>query len=80
MVVARPLEGNVQTVEMADENQDLEVDHERMYLDGNVEYKRPKRLPYYEYKKLPSWRKKVIETHKVRNQPHAQILRMAGMW
>jgi len=77
VVVAAPSNGVVNKEPLKDEDEDLEVEFDRLYYGGKCELVRPPRRRFYA--DLPSWKKKVAEMHVVRNQRHAQILRKAGL-
>jgi len=81
VVVASPSDGQVSETELKDEEEDLFVDFKRLYFGGRCEVSRPKKLPFFAYgKTAEAWRIKQAEIHAVRNQPHAQIMRRAGLW
>lgn len=78
VVVASPSNGIAENSELKDEEEDLQVDFERLYYGGKCELKRRPKKWFFENTK--SWKKKSAEMHAVRNQPQAQILRRAGLW
>ena len=78
VVVASPTNGPVNTKKIVDEHEDLDVDFERLYMGGRVEYVRPNPKPVFY--KLKSWRYAKARDHKRRGQQDAQILRQAGLW
>lgn len=78
VVIASPSSGVVREDELKDEEEDLEVEFDRLYYGGKCELQRPPRQWFYS--KSRSWKKKKAEMHAIRNQPGAQILRRAGLW
>ena len=78
VVVASPSDGIVRDQQLIDEEEDLEMDYDRLYFGGKVEYKRPKKLPVYA--KLRSYRYKKAENYMRRNQASCKTLRDAGLW
>lgn len=78
VVVASPTSGVVREAELKDEEEDLEVEFDRLYFGGRCELQRPPKKWFYS--KFKSYKKKKAEMHAVRNQPDAQILRRAGLW
>lgn len=77
-VIASPAGGVVRDDELKDEDEDLEVEFDRLYFGGKCRLERPPKQ--WHYSKLKCWKKKTMEMHAVRNQPEAQILRRAGLW
>lgn len=77
-VVAAPSTGGVSSSPLVDEEEDLEVDFDRLYYGGKTEHIKPKPPPFYH--KLPSYKKKMKIVHLRRNQSQAQIMRLAGLW
>jgi len=81
VVVASPSDGQVSETELKDEHEDLFVDFKRLYYGGRCELWKPKKLPFFAYgASAAAWQKKQAELHVIRNQPHAQIMRKAGLW
>jgi len=81
VVVASPSDGQVSETELKDEDEDLLVDFRRLYFGGRCKLQRPKRLPFYAYGvNAKAWERSLARKHARRNQPHAQIMRMAGLW
>ena len=78
MIVAEPSDGSVREEKLKDEEEDLEVEFDRIYYGGKTEYDKPKPPPFYH--KQPSYKKKMNIIHMRRNQTHAQIMRRAGLW
>ncbi len=79
VVVASPTEGNIRTQPLVDEDNNLEMDFENLYYDGKIEYKKPKRKPFWEHLQMRSWKKKSAIVHRRRDQEEAQIRRQAGL-
>jgi len=77
VVVASPSSGVVNETELKDEEEDLEVNFDRLYYGGKCELIRPPKQKFYH--KLKSWKKKTAEVHAMRNQLQAQILRKSGL-
>lgn len=77
-VVASPSSGIVRVDELKDEDEDLEVEFDRLYFGGKCRLERPPKQ--WHYSKMKSWKKKTKEMHAIRNQPEAQILQRAGFW
>ncbi|XP_064601858.1 small ribosomal subunit protein uS5m-like isoform X2 [Liolophura sinensis] len=71
VVVASPSDG--QTRDQVLPEEDLNFD--RLYYDGKVQYIKPEKPKFYE--RLPSWKWKLKELTRRRNQPDAQIERLA---
>jgi len=81
VVVASPSDGQVSETVLKDEHEDLLVDFRRLYYGGRCELSKPRKLPFFAYgATAEAWKIKQAEKHAVRNQPHAQIMRMAGLW
>lgn len=81
VVVASPSDGKVSEIELKDEDEDLLVDFRRLYFGGRCVLRKPKRLPFFAYGvTAEAYKHKLARTHAARNQPHAQIMRMAGLW
>jgi len=81
VVVASPSNGQVSETELKDEQEDLFMDFGRLYYGGRCELRMPKKLPFFAFgATAAAWKQKQIEVHAVRNQPHAQIMRKAGLW
>jgi len=81
VVVASPSDGQVSVTELKDEEEDLFVDFNRLYFGGRCELNKPKRLPFFAYGvTAEAWKVHEARKHARRNQPHAQIMRMAGLW
>jgi len=81
VVVASPSDGQVSETELKDEEEDLFVDFNRLYLGGRCELYKPKQLPFFAYgATAEAWNRVQARKHAERNQPHAQIMRMAGLW
>jgi len=81
VVVASPSYGEVSEAELKDEREDLLVDFNRLYFGGRCELIKRKKLPFFAYGQTAmAWKIKQAEIHAVRNQPHAQIMRWAGLW
>ncbi|KAI0239227.1 28S ribosomal protein S5, mitochondrial [Lamellibrachia satsuma] len=78
VVVASPADGIVRDEQLIDEAEDLEMDYDRLYFGGKVEYKKPKKLPFYH--KLRSYRYRKAEDYMRRNQAGCKVLRDAGLW
>ena len=78
-VVAAPTEGKIATEPIIDEEHDIEMNFERLYFDGKVEYKKPKKLPPWEKYNWPSWQKKQIQVKRRRGQMDAKLQRRAGL-
>ena len=55
------------------------MNFERLYFDGKVEYKKPKKLPPWEKYNWPSWQKKQIQVKRRRGQMDAKLQRRAGL-
>jgi len=81
VVVASPKDGKVSETELKDEEEDLLVDFRRLYFGGRCKLQKPKRLPFFAYGvTAEAWKRTQAKNHARRNQPHAQIMRMAGLW
>lgn len=81
VVVASPSDGQVCDAQLKDEEEDLSVDFKRLYFGGRCELSKPRKLPFYAFgSTAEAWKIKQAERHAVRNQPHAQIMRRAGLW
>lgn len=81
VVVASPSDGQVSETELKDEHEDLFVDFRRLYYGGRCELSIPKKLPFFAYGVTArAWKIKQAEVHAMRNQPHAQVMRQAGLW
>ena len=78
VVVASPSDGIVRDQQLIDEEEDLEMDYDRLYFGGKVEYKRPKKLTVFA--KLRSYRYHKAEKYMRRNQAGCKTLRDAGLW
>ena len=76
-VVASPGDGQVATKELRDEDEDLEMDFQRLYYGGRVEYKRPPKA--WPYEKSRSYRYYKARLHKRRNQAACLVRRRAGL-
>ena len=80
VVVASPSSGQVSETELKDEEEDLFVDFKRLYFGGRCELSKPKKLPFFAYGvTAEAWKIKQAEIHARRNQPHARIMRQAGL-
>jgi len=80
-VVASPSDGQVSETELKDEEEDLLVDFRRLYFGGRCKLYKPKPLPFYAYGvTAEAYKNRMAKRHADRNQPHAQIMRMAGLW
>lgn len=81
VVVASPSDGKVSETELKDEEEDLLVDFKRLYFGGRCELSKPRKLPFFAYGvTAKAWERRQAHDHAIRNQPHAQIMRMAGLW
>ncbi len=75
-VVASPLDGRINTKILKKEDKDIELDFERMYLDGKKEYIKPYSNPL---KKTFNWKRNFLIRHRFRNQQDINIERLAGL-
>lgn len=71
VVIASPSDGQTRVQVPSEED----LNFARLYYDGKVQYIKPKKPRFYEH--FPSWKCKLKELSQRRNQPDAQIERMA---
>ncbi|ELU12582.1 hypothetical protein CAPTEDRAFT_156921 [Capitella teleta] len=76
-VVASPVDREVKQERMTNEEEDIELDYERLYHGGRSEYKHPPRKQFYE--KTVGWRRRYAREHKARNQRHLTLLKLSGL-
>ena len=78
VVVASPSDGIISDKELTNEEEDVEMDFERLYYGGKTEYVRPDKGRFYE--KYKSFKKKTERMHKKRGQMEAKLLRDCNLW
>ena len=76
VVVASPSQGFTKGKKTIDEKIELEIEFDRLYYGGKVEYIREKTE---RFAPLKSWRRKKVEVQKRRNQYDLHIQRLAGL-
>ncbi len=76
-VVAAPTAGKIATEPLENEDDDLEVDFDRMFLGGRVMLRRPPKVPFW--RTLPCFEKHRKGKIKSRGQRQQKILRQAGL-
>ena len=77
VLVASPNDAIVAEKELIDEEDDLEMDFQRLYYGGKVEYERPPKRRIYD--KLRSYHRHKARVHRRRNQYDCQLKRDAGL-
>ena len=78
VVVASPSEAKVKDKEYIDEEEDLEMDYDRLYYGGKMEYIKKNVKPFFH--KNWGYEKKQKIVHMRRGQLQAQIQRKAELW
>ena len=76
IVVASP--SVVRQDKLTNEEEDIEMDYDRLYYGGKHEYERPEKKPFFYHQ--PGAKRKRKYLNRRRGQDKAQLMRNAGLW